>query len=182
LLDGRDPADLSMDDLLARAGASASSFYQRFSSKEQYWDHLHTRYCERVEAEFARWTDIGCYAGKSLEEAAAEGSAAYLAFRRKHAGALQSFELLEAQNPHMLERHRRIDRAAVERLRHCLAALRTKEGRAPKMDRVDLALDLAVSTFRGAADGAQRVHARGAVPDDALVAQVITAVLAYLVG
>jgi hypothetical protein len=50
------------------------------------------------------------------------------------------------------------------------------------MERVALALDLAVSTFRGAADGAGRVHARQAVPDDELVQQVMGAVLVYLVG
>jgi AcrR family transcriptional regulator len=182
LLDGRDPLGLSMDELLARAGASASSFYQRFGSKEQYWDHLHQRFCERMEAEFALRTDPASYAEKSLEEAAAEGSAAYLAFRRKHAGPLLSFEQLEAQTPHLRERHRRIDRAALERLRSCLGGLRTRDGRAPQMERVALALDLAVSTFRGAADGAGRVHARQAVPDDELVQQVMGAVLVYLVG
>lgn len=182
LLDGRDPLGLSMDDLLARAGASASSFYQRFGSKEQFWDHLHQRFCERMEAEFALRTDPAQYAGMSLEEAAAAGSAAYLGFRRRHAGPLSSFELLEAQTPHLRERHRRVDRAAIERLRSCIAGLRTRDGRAPQMERVDLALDLAVSTFRGAADGAGRVQARGPVPDEELVQQVMGAVMAYLVG
>lgn len=37
LLDGRAPHTVAVEEILARAGASASSFHQRFGSKERFF-------------------------------------------------------------------------------------------------------------------------------------------------
>src|SRR4051794_35724584 len=80
LLDGRDPEAFSLDEILSRAGASASSFYQRFGSKEQFFDHLHARFCDGIAAAMDAWRPSPAAHGRALEDVAREGVEAYLSF------------------------------------------------------------------------------------------------------
>lgn len=182
LLDGRDPEAISLEELLARAGASASSFYQRFASKERFVDHLHARFCEKISAASAEWTSIERWAGHPLEEVATSGISGYLAFRRAHAGALRSLEIVEARHPDLMARRREVDLALARRVRACVLSLRSRDGRAPSMVRVDLALDLAVSTVRAAVDDGKRVRAIVHHDDERLVADLVPLIVHYLLG
>lgn len=181
LLDGRDPHTIALEEILARAGASASSFYQRFGSKERFLDHLHERFCDRVTAEADAWIARARVEQRPLEDRAREGVEGYLAFRRKHMGALMSLEILEAQDPDLRARRTRVDLAVLSRVRGAVLAMRTRDGREVRAERLDLALDLVVSMVRGAADGARRAHVHSGVTDPELADQLVAAVLAYLV-
>jgi AcrR family transcriptional regulator len=182
LLDGRDPDAVSVEEILARAGASASSFYQRFGSKIAFLDHLHDRFCDRIRAEVAAWTDPGRWEGRSLEEAARGGLASYLAFRRAHAGPLRSFEILEGRDAGLMARRRRVDESLARGALACVARLRAADGRAPSPERLRLSLDFAVSTLRSAADGGSRVRAAAHDDDARLVEDLAAALTSYLVG
>jgi AcrR family transcriptional regulator len=182
LLDGRDPEALPVEQILARAGASASSFYRRFRSKDRFLDHLHARFCDRVTAEMEAFSDPSRWRGRPLEDVAREGASAYLSFRRRHLDALVSFEILEGRHPHLLARRRRTDLAVLTRVGRCVSALRTRDGRGVRMERLALALDLVVSMVRGAADGARRAHVLRDMSDADLAEQLVAAVLGYLAG
>ncbi|APR84976.1 Hypothetical protein A7982_10325 [Minicystis rosea] len=182
LLDGRDPESLSLEDILSRAGASASSFYQRFRAKDAFFEHLHARFCDRVTAEMEAWLASPRAPDVFLEDVAREGAGIYLAFRRRHMGALVSFEILEGRRPHLLARRRRVDLAILSRARGYLSPLRMRDGRAIQMDRLDLALDVVVATVRGAADRDRRAHVLNDVSDTDLADRLVVAVLAYLAG
>lgn len=182
LLDGRDPEAVSVEEILERAGASPSSFYQRFGSKLAFFDHLHARLCDAVAAQAARFTDPARWEGRALEDAAPEAIAAYLSFRREISGALRSFEILEDRHPALRSRRREVDlalaRGALERLHE----LRTRDGRAPIPERARLALDLAVSTLRSATDSPRRVRVAPYEDDARLAQDLATSLIAYLVG
>lgn len=179
LLDGCDPEGLSLEQILARSGASASSFYQRFRGKDAFFEHLHERFCDRVTAELSAWLARPCAPDLFFEDVAREGAGMYLAFRRRHMGALISFEILEGRSPHLRARRRRVDLAVLERAREYLRPLRTRDGRTIDLERLDLALDLVVATVRGAADGNRRAHVSD-VSDADLAERLVTAVVAYL--
>lgn len=182
LLDGRDPESISLEEILVRAGASASSFYQRFGSKDRYVDHLHERFCAKIREESNTWTDIERWRDHPLEEVARNGIMGYLQFRRTHVGPLRSLEHVEARHPSMMERRRRVDSALAERVRACVLTLRASDGRAPSVARLNLALDLAVSSLRSAVDGGARVHATTHADDERLVGDLASALVQYLVA
>lgn len=182
ILDGRDPEAVGIEEILDRAGASASSFYQRFDSKLAFFDHLHARFCDRIQVETTTWTDPARWTGQSLEEVARAGIAAYLAFRRANVGALGSFEILEARHPQLMTRRRRIDLALARSAFACVASLRAADGRAPTDERLRRALDLGVSALRGAVDKGPRVQAAAQGDDARLVEDVAAALTSYLLG
>ena len=182
LLDGRDPEAMSIEEILRRAGTSASSFYQCFGSKEGFFDLLHERFCGRIQAETAALTDPARWAGRPLEEVAREGLRSYLGFRRAHTGALRSFEVLEGREPKLMARRRRVDVELARGALGCVETLKTADGRAPSPERIRMALDFAVSSMKGAVDASARVRAASHEDDARLVEELATALTSFLVG
>jgi AcrR family transcriptional regulator len=182
LLDGRDPDAITLDEILAKAGTSASSFYQRFGSKDRFVDLLHERFCERTRRESLEWAEPSRWVERPLEDCGGEALLAYFRMRRDQAPALASLAIVEARHPHLAERRRRLNVEVIVAARRCLGCVRSRDGRAPIPERLDLGLEMVVSTMRAAIDG--KTRARVVSPEDErrLAAELLQAAIGFLLG
>jgi AcrR family transcriptional regulator len=174
--------EITVQEIVQRAGTSVGSFYARFSGKDSLLSWLEEHYFRASRQAIAEELDPAKWEGVPLPDLIARVTRRYLSFLREHEALLRPIALENRRNPDgIVARHARpLNEATYERLTQLLLA-RREEIRHPDpafAARFGLSLVFAASheliLFR-----ASRLHPI-AISDDRLAAELTRAFLGVL--
>lgn len=184
LLKERPLSEISITEIVAKAGVSVGTYYVRFSSKEAVLEALYERYDRALHAEMDELERSEAWEGMSLRELAERHVSWLVRFLREHRWLMREMTLFARQHPDRLNETLTKERARLfERWKAPFLARASEIGHEEVADAVSFALFLVTTNARELVLYGDLPQARTVDSSDgALIEQLSTAMCAYLRG
>jgi AcrR family transcriptional regulator len=172
--------DVSINEIVQRAGTSVGAFYGRFSDKESVLDCFDERFFQFAQASSDEFFASNEWREASLAESVAQLVSLLVCNHRRHSGILRALALRMREHPEsrFRERAARHNRHVLERIKDHLLSRSQSIKHSNPARAVELAFLFAVSSVREVLlfSGVAGLSA----PDDELAAELTRSFLAYL--